>query len=347
MEKMLAESNSHSDHESWYKLERMIGNGSFGIVHEATVIKTNQRVAIKKVLQDPRYKNRELSIMRELHHPNIVNLTDYFYTEHIKDQETHKYLNLVMEFVPETVYRVMRSYFKKYHHIPINLVKIYSFQICRAFGYLHSRGVCHRDLKPHNLLVDLETNVLKLCDFGSAKMLKSGEWSVAYICSRFYRAPELMLGANEYTTAIDSWSIGCVIGELLLGRPLFAGDTSIDQLVKIIQILGTPSLDQMQAMNPNYNNVTFPNLRPVDWKKVFPKYTPDDAISFVSQFLRYDPKERVHPLEALAHPFFDDLLSSNSETFGFAIPELLNFTEEELDSMSPSCKDKLQIKAQS
>ncbi|GIX61717.1 CMGC/GSK protein kinase [Babesia caballi] len=332
----------HVNPKGKYRVERMIGNGSFGVVHEAVHVESGRKVAIKKVLQDPRYKNRELSIILELSHPNIVYLFDYYYTEAVRDQEKQRFLNLVMEFVPGTVHRVMRSYFKKYNQMPLALVKIYAFQLCRALGYLHARGVCHRDLKPHNLLVDLETNELKLCDFGSAKKLMPGEWSVAYICSRFYRAPELMLGANEYTTAIDVWSIGCVIGELLLGKPMFAGDTSIDQLVKIIQVLGTPTLDQMHAMNPNYNNVTFPNIRPADLTRVFPRNTPTVAIEFVMLFLRYDPKERVKPLEALGHKFFDDILHSANQDIH--VPErLLDFTSYELELMSDGCKRKLGI----
>ncbi|CDR97252.1 protein kinase domain containing protein, putative [Babesia bigemina] len=328
--------------EDKYQVERMIGNGSFGVVHEAVQKETGKRVAIKKVLQDPRYKNRELGIMLELSHPNIVFLFDYFYTESVREQERQRYLNLVMEFVPGTVHRVMRSYFKKYSQMPLKLIKIYAFQLCRALGYLHSMGVCHRDLKPHNLLVDLQTNVLKLCDFGSAKKLMPGEWSVAYICSRFYRAPELMLGANEYTTAIDIWSIGCVIGELLMGKPMFAGDTSVDQLVKIIQVLGTPTIEQMHAMNPNYTNVTFPNIRAADLSRVFPRNTPAVAIEFVTLFLRYDPKERIQPLEALGHKFFDEILYDPSPEIH--VPEnLLDFTKQELELMSDSCKQKLGI----
>ncbi|ORM41824.1 Shaggy-related protein kinase theta [Babesia sp. Xinjiang] len=345
--------DAHLDAENKYQVQRMIGNGSFGVVHEAVHLESGRRVAIKKVLQvrhvsyirerlqDPQFKNRELSIMIELSHPNIVRMFDYYYTETIRDKDRQRYLNLVMEFVPGTVHRVMRSYFKRYNQMPLKLVKVYAFQMCRALGYLHAIGVCHRDLKPHNLLVDLETNALKLCDFGSAKKLQTGEPSVSYICSRFYRAPELMLGATEYTTAIDSWSIGCVIAELLIGKPMFAGDTSIDQLVKIIQVLGTPTIEQMYAMHPNYQNVTFPNIRPADLTKVFPKNTPQNAIDFVSSFLQYDPKERMKPLEALAHEFFDDILNNNTDV---QLPEnLLEFTKQELDLMSEDCKLKLGI----
>ena len=96
-------------------------------------------------------------------------------------------------------------------------------QMCRSLAHIHTMGVCHRDIKPQNLLVDSSTHQLKLCDFGSAKMLVRGEPNIAYICSRYYRAPELIFGATDYTTAIDIWSVGCVTAELLLGQPLFPG----------------------------------------------------------------------------------------------------------------------------
>jgi serine/threonine protein kinase len=121
--------------------------------------------------------------------------------------------------------------------MPMILVKLYGFQMCRAISYIHALGVCHRDIKPQNLLVDPETHVLKLCDFGSAKMLSPGESNIAYICSRYYRAPELIFGATEYTSTIDIWSVGCVLAELIIGRPLFAGESGVDQLVEIIKVL--------------------------------------------------------------------------------------------------------------
>eukprot|EP00922_Rhytidocystis_sp_ex-Travisia-forbesii_P041407 GHVS01061843.1.p1 GENE.GHVS01061843.1~~GHVS01061843.1.p1 ORF type:complete len:448 (-),score=111.75 GHVS01061843.1:994-2337(-) len=335
-----------------YDTGKVLGNGSFGVVCEARCLETGEQVAIKKVLQDPRYKNRELDIMKELKHPNVVELKDYFYTESTaptsssspptattSQQEPERYLNVVMEHIPETVYRVMKTFVRNSQHMPIILVKVYAFQMCRALGYLHALGICHRDIKPQNLLVDSRSHVLKLCDFGSAKRLMPGEHSVAYICSRFYRAPELMLGATEYETAIDVWSIGCVLGELLLGRPLFAGETSVDQLVKIIQVLGTPSRKQMSAMNPNYTEFRFPDVKPRDWKKVFDEKTPSSAIDLLTSFLKYEPSERIGPLEALAHPFFDELRSPDARLpNGAEFPELFSLTERELAEMSPEVR---------
>ncbi len=217
---------------------------------------TGETVAIKKVYQDKRYKNRELQIMKELFHPNVVTMKHAFYTTGDKSDEV--YLNVVMDYVPETVYRVMRHYVKMKQSVPKLLVKLYAYQMFRSLSYIHALGICHRDIKPQNLLVDPSTHILKLCDFGSAKRLVKGEPNVSYICSRYYRAPELIFGCTDYTPAIDVWSVGCVIAELMLGQPLFPGESGVDQLVEIIKVLGTPTREQIQAMNPNYTEFKFP-----------------------------------------------------------------------------------------
>ena len=225
-----------------YNADRVIGNGTFGVVYQATIAETGETVAIKKVYQDRRYKNRELQIMKELkQHPNITHLRHAFYTTGDKPDEL--YLNVVMDYVPETVYRVVKHYNKMRQQMPILLVKLYTYQMMRSCAYIHAVGICHRDIKPQNLLVDTAPHVLRLCDFGSAKRLVRGEPNVSYICSRYYRAPELIFGATEYTPAIDVWSCGCVAAEMLLGQPLFPGESGVDQLVEIIKVLGTPTRD--------------------------------------------------------------------------------------------------------
>ncbi|OAY73544.1 Glycogen synthase kinase- MsK-3 [Ananas comosus] len=167
------------------------------------------------------------------------------------------------------------------------------FQICRALAYLHTTiGVCHRDIKPQNLLVNPHTHQLKICDFGSAKVLVKGEPNIAYICSRYYRAPELIFGATEYTTGIDIWSAGCVFAELLLGQPLFPGESGVDQLVEIIKVLGTPTREEIKCMNPNYTEFKFPQIKAHPWHKIFGKRMPPEAVDLVSRFLQYSPNLR-------------------------------------------------------
>ncbi|ORX90909.1 Pkinase-domain-containing protein [Basidiobolus meristosporus CBS 931.73] len=305
---------------------KVVGNGSFGVVHQAQLLETGEEIAIKKVLQDRRYKNRELQIMRTLSHPNIVDLKAFFHTNGERKEEV--YLNLILEFVPETIYKVVKQYNKLRQQVPILHVKLYMYQLFRSLAYIHSMGVCHRDIKPQNLLVDSATGVLKLCDFGSAKALVPGEPNVAYICSRYYRAPELIFSATNYTTSIDIWSSGCVMAELISGQPLFPGDSSIDQLVEIIKVLGTPSREQIRSMNPHYVDHKFPQIKPHPFSKIFRSRAPEDAIDLVTRLLDYTPSKRLTAVEAMAHPFFDELRQNSDISKEF--PPLFNFTPNEL-----------------
>lgn len=156
--------------------------------------------------------------MRLVSHPNVVDLRAFFYSNGDKvrvcgpqtnkffinstQQKDEVYLNLMLEYVPETVYRASRHYAKLKQPMPILQIKLYMYQLLRSLAYIHSVGICHRDIKPQNLLLNPATGVLKLCDFGSAKILVAGEPNVSYICSRYYRAPELIFGATNYTTNI-------------------------------------------------------------------------------------------------------------------------------------------------
>ncbi|KAJ7420527.1 Glycogen synthase kinase-3 beta [Willisornis vidua] len=275
--------------------------------------------------------NRELQIMRKLDHCNIVRLRYFFYSSGEKKDEV--YLNLVLDYVPETVYRVARHYSRAKQTLPMIYVKLYMYQLFRSLAYIHSFGICHRDIKPQNLLLDPDTAVLKLCDFGSAKQLVRGEPNVSYICSRYYRAPELIFGATDYTSSIDVWSAGCVLAELLLGQPIFPGDSGVDQLVEIIKVLGTPTREQIREMNPNYTEFKFPQIKAHPWTKVFRPRTPPEAIALCSRLLEYTPTARLTPLEACAHSFFDELRDPNVKLpNGRDKPALFNFTTQELSS---------------
>lgn len=323
-----------------YIAEHVIGTGSFGTVFQAKCRETGEIVAIKKVLQDKRYKNRELQIMHMLDHPNIVALKHCFYST--TDGE-EIYLNLVLEFVPETVNRIARQYNKMKIRMPLIYVKLYIYQICRALAYIHNCvGICHRDIKPQNLLVNPHTHQLKLCDFGSAKVLVKGEPNISYICSRYYRAPELIFGATEYTTAIDLWSTGCVMAELLLGQPLFPGESGVDQLVEIIKVLGTPTREEIKCMNPNYTEFKFPQIKAHPWHKVFQRQLPPEAVDLVSRFLQYSPYLRCTALEACIHPFFDELRDPNTRLpNGRPLPPLVNFRSQEIMDIPHNVLEKL------
>jgi protein brassinosteroid insensitive 2 len=196
-------------------------------------------------------------------------------------------------------------------------------------------------VKPQNLLVDPLTHQVKICDFGSAKMLVKGEANISYICSRYYRAPELIFGATEYTTSIDIWSAGCVLAELLLGQPLFPGESAVDQLVEIIKVLGTPTREEIRCMNPNYTEFRFPQIKAHPWHKIFHKRMPPEAIDLASRLLQYSPNLRCTALEACAHPFFDELREPHARLpNGRPFPPLFNF-KQELANASPELINRL------
>jgi len=322
-----------------YETVRVVGNGSFGVVFQATQLETGDTVAIKKVLQDKRFKNRELQIMKMMHHTNVVGLKHCFYST---NEKREVYLNLVLEFVPDTVHRIGKHYSKSAQRVPSLYVKLYTYQMARALANIHAEGVCHRDIKPQNLLVDTATHQLKLCDFGSAKVLRRDEPNISYICSRYYRAPELIFGATQYTTAIDMWSLGCVMAELLLGSPLFPGESGVDQLVEIIKVLGTPTRGQIRDMNPSYTEFKFPQIKSHPWSKVFHKRLSPDALDLIGQLLVYSPETRTTGLEACSHPYFDELRDPNTRLpNGRELPPLFDFSDAELSRCSSALRMKL------
>ncbi|EDV91041.1 GH16465 [Drosophila grimshawi] len=312
-----------------YLDSKVIGNGSFGVVFYAKLMPSNEPIAIKKVLQDRRFKNRELQIMRKLKHPNIVALRYFFYSSGEKREDV--YLNLVMDYMPDTLYKVERQYARAKQTLPVNYIRLYMYQLFRSLAFMHSFGYCHRDIKPQNMLLNAETGIFKLCDFGSAKQLVVGEANVSYICSRYYRSPELIFGATQYNTKIDMWSAGCVVAELLLGQLIFPGDSGVDQIIEIVKIIGTPTSQQLNDMNPNYKQLKLPQLKPHPWPKVFRIRTPSEAIDLVSKLLIYSPNERISPLMACAHPFFDDLRNQPNQQLpnGRPLPPLFEFSEYE------------------
>ncbi|URE33883.1 shaggy-related protein kinase, partial [Musa troglodytarum] len=293
-----------------YMAERVVGTGSFGIVFQAKCLETSETVAIKKVLQDKRFKNRELQLMRTMAHPNVISLKQCFFSSTSRDE---LFLNLVMEYVPESLYGVLRHYSNVNQRMPLIFVKLYTYQIFRGLAYIHTGpGVCHRDLKPQNILVDPLTHQVKLCDFGSAKVLVKGEANISYICSRYYRAPELIFGATEYTTSIDIWSAGCVLAELLLGQPLFPGDSAVNQLVEIIKVLGTPTREEIRCMNPGYTEFRFPQIKAHPWHKIFHKRMPPEAIDLTSRLLQYSPSFRCTALAGASPDLINKLIPEHA-----------------------------------
>ncbi|KAJ5071304.1 glycogen synthase kinase-3 alpha [Anaeramoeba ignava] len=323
-----------------YRALSAAGKGTFGTVYKAMIINTQEIVAIKKVLQDPKYKNRELSITKILDHINVVRLKDSFYTT-----ESEKvYLHLVLDYIPETVSHFSKTFKKNQKAIPLLWIKVFMFQLLRAINYLHQIGVCHRDIKPQNLLIDPSTGILKICDFGSAKILIQGEPNIAYICSRHYRAPELILGESNYTTDIDLWSCGCIFAELFIGKPIFPGENRSTQFLEIIRVLGTPTDLEFKQMNSSSTTsiTQFPHFEPKNLSSIFPDSTPPEAIDLISNLLKYSPSDRIRPLEACTHPFFSELRNKNLVLpSGMPLPPLFDFSEQELSGIPQNVVDLL------
>lgn len=244
------------------------------------------------------------------------------------DKKNDIYLNLVMDYIPDTLYKILRYYYKIRYQFPNMLAKIYSYQMFRSLAYIHNLQICHRDIKPQNILVDTKLNKVVICDFGSAKKLKQGEPNVAYICSRYYRAPEIILGEEQYGVEIDVWSIGCVIAEMFLGEPLFSGKSSKDQFLKIMHVLGNPTEDDINNMCDNIT-VTLPIINGCGLSKKLKNVDPL-LIDLLSKILVYNPKRRLKPFKALQHSYFDDLRHQRLTINGKPIVDLFDFTDVEI-----------------
>ena len=174
-----------------------------------------------------------------------------------------------MDYFPCNLYESLQKYKNKGEISRLKL-KVLAYQMFRGLLYLESISIAHRDMKPQNILVNDNTWNLLICDFGSAKRLVPGEPNLAYICSRCYRAPELIFGSTNYTTQIDMWAAGCIIVEMITLEPIFRSDSNIDQLVEIIKILGTPTYGETMEMNPDCDleKYQFPKINARSWEKV-------------------------------------------------------------------------------
>ncbi|KAM0672201.1 serine/threonine kinase [Ordospora colligata] len=214
--------------EMSYRYVDVTGKGSFGVVVKIAD-DNNNFFALKRVYQDRRYHNRELSILMDMEHPNIISLVSYFYTD---KSPSGMYLNIITDFVDMN----LEEYISSAKCLDIKSIGSIYKQILEGLRYLHGKSICHRDIKPSNILIGHD-GLVKICDLGSAKMIKSGENNVTYICSRFYRAPENLLDYKEYDFKMDVWSVGCVMAEFRHPEPIFKGDTSRSTLKKILEIV--------------------------------------------------------------------------------------------------------------
>ncbi|XP_044738144.1 cyclin-dependent kinase 1 [Chrysoperla carnea] len=289
--------------EEFLKIEK-IGEGTYGVVYKGKNKRTGQFVAMKKIRLEsedegiPSTAIREISLLKELRHPNIVTLEDVLMEE--------ARLYLIFEFLSMDLKKYMDSLGSGNMMDP-ELVKSYLFQITNAILFCHKRRVLHRDLKPQNLLIN-KKGVIKVADFGLGRTIGIPLRVLTHeVVTLWYRAPEVLLGATRYSCPIDIWSIGCIFSEMATRKPLFQGDSEIDQLFRIFRVLKTPT----EEIWPGVTSLP-------DYKASFPNWTKDnldaqiknmseDGKDLLRQMLVYDPARRISARDALNHPYFKDV----------------------------------------
>ena len=273
---------------------------------------------------------RELKILNELRHPNCISVLNSYTIYEEVEGEDKLYLNMVLQFVPNNLFSILREYKKANTNFPEILAMIYSFQLFRCLHYLKVKQLMHRDIKPQNILVDTKRHHLYMCDFGSAKYLSGKEPNTTYICSRFYRAPELLLGNDKYDTAVDLWSVGCVIAEMFMGEPFFLGKNTEEQVTKIAEVIGAPDEFDVKALVGSKKQ-SFDAIKPITIKKKLAGKASDLAIDLITKVLVYDPEKRIRPIDAMMHPFFDKVRQDKLVINGYEIVDLFNFLPEEIE----------------
>jgi len=291
--------------QDYVKIEK-IGEGTYGLVFKGKHRATGEIVAMKKIKLEsedegvPSTAIREISLLRELVHPNIVTLKEVIMQD-IK-------LYLIFEYLTMDLKKYMETFcVKNGGKMDRELVKSYSYQVFQGMLFCHQRRILHRDLKPANLLID-NNGCIKLADFGLARAFGIPVRVYTHeVVTLWYRAPEILLGSSKYSCPIDIWSIGTILAEMINMKPLFQGDSEIDQLFKVFRIRGTPT-DEI------WPNVT----KLADYKASFPRWTKKDlvtvmkecepeAINLLEVCLTYDPAYRISAKQALLHPYYRDL----------------------------------------
>lgn len=282
-----------------------IGEGTYGIVYKGLDKKTGMLVAMKKIRLEsedegvPSTAIREISMLRELRHPNIVCLEDVIM------QENRLYL--IFEFIQMDLKRFMDNMAESI--MDKMLVKSFLYQICQGMCFCHQRRVLHRDLKPQNLLVDPDKQTIKLADFGLARAIGIPIRAYTHeVVTLWYRAPEVLLGAHRYSTGVDVWSIGCIFAEMARKKPLFQGDSEIDQLFRIFRILATPTEQNWEGISqlPDYKP-TFPRWRGNHLEVKMANSLDTTGMELLSGMFVYNPTERISAKQMLKHAYFNDL----------------------------------------
>ncbi|XP_051197952.1 cyclin-dependent kinase F-4 isoform X1 [Lolium perenne] len=304
-----------------YNIITEVGDGTFGSVWRAINKESGEVVAIKKMKKkyyswEECINLREVKSLRKMNHPNIVKLKEV-----IRENDM---LFFVFEYMECNLYQLMKSKGKPFSETEI---RNWCFQVFQALSHMHQRGYFHRDLKPENLLVTKE--LIKVADFGLAREIISEPPYTEYVSTRWYRAPEVLLQASFYSSAVDMWAMGAIIAELFSLRPLFPGSSEADEIYKICSILGTPNQHtwakglQLAASI----NFQFPQQsESIQLSEMVPSAS-EDAVNLISWLCSWDPCKRPTAVEVLQHPFFQPC---------FYIPPSLRFRSTGYPATPPS-----------
>jgi mitogen-activated protein kinase 1/3 len=303
---------------SRYKIQEVIGKGSYGVVCSAIDTHTGEKVAIKKItnifehLSDATRILREIKLLRLLRHPDIVEI------KHIMlppSQREFKDIYVVFELMESDLHQVIKAN----DDLTPEHYQFFLYQLLRALKFIHTANVFHRDLKPKNVLANADCK-LKICDFGLARVAFNDTptaifWT-DYVATRWYRAPELCGSFfSKYTPAIDIWSIGCIFAEVLTGKPLFPGKNVVHQLDLMTDLLGTPSQETIARVRNEKARRYLNSMRKKQPVPFTQKFVGTDhlALKLLERLLAFDPKDRPTAEEALADPYFRGLARVSRE----------------------------------
>ncbi|KAE8374644.1 kinase-like domain-containing protein [Aspergillus bertholletiae] len=289
-------------HASFQQLEKL-GEGTYATVFKGRNNQTGELVALKEIHLDteegtPSTAIREISLMKELQHENILSLYDVVHTENK--------LMLVFEYMDKDLKRYMDTHGNRGQLEP-TLIKSFVYQLLRGVAHCHENRILHRDLKPQNLLINTKGQ-LKLADFGLARAFGIPVNTFSNeVVTLWYRAPDVLLGSRSYNTSIDIWSIGCILAEMFTGRPLFPGTTNEDQLLKIFRVMGTPSEISWPGISkfPEYKP-DFPIYATQDLRQVVPRID-HLGVDLLRRMLQLRPEMRISAASALKHSWFNDI----------------------------------------
>lgn len=269
---------------------------------------TGALVALKEISLDseegtPSTAIREISLMKELDHENIVTLYDVIHTENK--------LTLVFEYMDKDLKKYMEVHGQQ-SALDLKVVKSFMFQLLKGIMFCHDNRVLHRDLKPQNLLIN-NKGELKLGDFGLARAfgIPFNTFSNEVV-TLWYRAPDVLLGSRAYTTSIDIWSAGCIFAEMCTGKPLFPGTANEDQLIKIFRLMGTPNERTWPGISQytNYKN-NWQIFVPQDLRLIVPNLD-SMGLNLLQSLLQMRPESRITARQALQHPWFHEITMPNA-----------------------------------